>query len=60
VTLPAHGAAPLGHPGAVHPAQMIVDLTVWESTSVAFTFRHRFDPGDEVGNCGSDRDTCPA
>ena len=30
------------------------------ATSVAFTFRHRFEPGDEVGTRGSDRDTCPA
>ena len=30
------------------------------ATSVAFTFRNRFEPGDEVGTRGSDRDTCPA
>ena len=30
------------------------------STPVAFTTRHRVEPGDEVGTVGSDRDTCPA
>jgi hypothetical protein len=29
-------------------------------TPHAFTFRHRFDPGDDAVTDGSDRDTCPA
>jgi Domain of unknown function (DUF3291) len=29
-------------------------------TRRAFTFRHRFEPGDDVATEGSDRDTCPA
>jgi hypothetical protein len=29
-------------------------------TSEAFTFRHRFDPGDDQAHDGSDLDTCPA
>jgi hypothetical protein len=29
-------------------------------TPTAFTFRHRFEAGSEVGAAGPDRDTCPA
>ncbi|HEX4820207.1 MAG TPA: DUF3291 domain-containing protein [Acidimicrobiales bacterium] len=29
-------------------------------TAFAFTFRQRFEPGDEVGQPGNDRDVCPA
>jgi hypothetical protein len=29
-------------------------------TPHAFTFRHRFEPGDPQGTEGSDLDTCPA
>ena len=29
-------------------------------TPTAFTFRHRFEPGDTQATAGSDRDTCPA
>ena len=29
-------------------------------TPTAFTFRHRFDPGDTEARAGNDRDTCPA
>ncbi|MGI8754502.1 MAG: DUF3291 domain-containing protein [Acidimicrobiales bacterium] len=29
-------------------------------TRAAFTFRNRFDPGDEVPRTGNDRDVCPA
>ena len=29
-------------------------------TPTAFTFRHRFDPGDLDARAGDDRDTCPA
>ena len=29
-------------------------------TPTAFTFRHRFEPGDDDARLGSDRDTCPA
>ncbi|MGI8686935.1 MAG: DUF3291 domain-containing protein [Acidimicrobiales bacterium] len=29
-------------------------------TPTAFTFRHRFGPGDDDARLGSDRDTCPA
>ena len=29
-------------------------------TPTAFTFRHRFDPGDLEPTTGNDRDTCPA
>jgi len=30
------------------------------ATPTAFTFRHRFDPGDDTEQLGSERDTCPA
>jgi len=29
-------------------------------TATSFTFRHRFEPGDDVGRAGSERDACPA
>ncbi len=29
-------------------------------TPTAFTFRHRFEPGDDDAKHGSERDTCPA
>jgi hypothetical protein len=29
-------------------------------TPTAFTFRHRFEPGDDTAQLGSQRDTCPA
>ncbi len=29
-------------------------------TQAAFTFRHRFEPGEELARPGDDRDTCPA
>jgi hypothetical protein len=29
-------------------------------TATAFTFRHRFEPGEAEAQLGSDRDTCPA
>jgi hypothetical protein len=29
-------------------------------TPTAFTFRHRFEPGDDAATLGSDKDACPA
>ena len=29
-------------------------------TPTAFTFRHRFEPGDAAATAGDERDTCPA
>ncbi len=35
-------------------------LRAYGPTPTAFTFRHRFEAGDEDAHLGSDRETCPA
>jgi hypothetical protein len=35
-------------------------LRVHGPTATAFTFRHRFEPGADEAQIGSERDTCPA
>ena len=40
--------------------ERLTHLRTHGPTPTAFTFRHRFEPGDEVAQPGNDRDTCPA
>lgn len=40
--------------------ERLTHLRTHGPTPRAFTFRHRFEPGDDVARPGSDRDTCPA
>jgi hypothetical protein len=52
---------PEGHVPTMEEAMARLDhLREHGPTPRAFTFRHRFEPGDEKVIEGSDRDTCPA
>ena len=52
---------PEGHVPTMDEAQARLEhLRRHGPTPQAFTFRHRFEPGDDVATAGSDLDTCPA
>jgi Domain of unknown function (DUF3291) len=52
---------PDGHVPTMEEAMARLDhLRAHGPTPHAFTFRHRFEPGDSEATEGSDRDSCPA